>query len=275
MTDRLWLADPWRSRLTQHGLSTVDAFLHWTEGRRVSWRENGLETIRIELRTAADPLLVGYLKRYVRSQGHWSYFRHAGRLRREAAALRWLQERSLNVPPLLAWGVRSRWGVVTASFLLTEAVEGAETLEALWRHAAPAPAIRRRMLALLARLIGRLHQAGFFHGNLYARNLLWRPVSNEWFLIDFPASRWQSIAPMKIYYAVRDLSSLMKDLRRTVPRPDRFRFLRDYVAARWPVLAPQTADRTTRRLWQRVHRHLAWRQWRQSLRKGARGPGPG
>ncbi len=273
MTDRLWLDDSWRSRLTQHGLSTLNAFLHWPDGQLVSSRENGLETLRIELRAGTEPALVGYLKRYSGYRGHWSYFRHVSRLRREAAALQWLQERSLNVPPLLAWGVRSSWGVVSASCLLTAGVEGAETLEALWRRAVPAPAIRRRMLALLARLIGRLHQAGFFHGNLYARNLLWRPKPEEWFLIDFPASRWQSMALIRPYYAVRDLSCLMKELRRAVSRTDRLRFLRDYVTVQCPAASPALTKRIVRRLWRQVYRHLAWREWRQSVIRRVMGNG--
>jgi len=263
MTDRLWFADPWRGHLQACGLSTIDAFLHWSEGLRVSWRATGLETIRITVPAADGPPLAGYLKRYARYQGHWSYFRHAGRLRREAAALQWLRERSLNAPQLLAWGIRSRWGAVTASFLLTAEVEGAEQWAELWRRSAPGD--RSQLLPRLAGLIGRMHRATFIHGNLYSRNILVSTGTGEPYLIDFPSSRMTPPWPIGSFGVVRDLGGLLTDLDLTVPEDTRC-FWTAYGEARWPDASPEARGRMVRRLERRIERHTAHRRIRLELK---------
>ncbi|MBI3621714.1 MAG: hypothetical protein HY208_05945 [Nitrospirae bacterium] len=265
MTDRLWLADAWRERLTQCGLFTVEAFLRWTDGRRVSWRENGLETLRIELQDATTPTLVGYLKRYSRFRGEWSYVRHARRLRREAAALLWLHERSLNAPPLLAWGVRSSWGVIVGSFVLTQEVEGADTLAEVWRRAAQTPAERHQLLARLAGVIGRVHHAGFIHGNLYGRNLLITAGSGDVHLIDFPACRMNPPWPISVFGAARDLSGLLNDLG-PLSDEETATFLAVYGDARWPDHSPAARTRLVHRLEGRIRRHAAARRIRLQLK---------
>jgi tRNA A-37 threonylcarbamoyl transferase component Bud32 len=268
MTDRLWLADPWRIHLHHRGLSTIDTFLSWTDGRRVSWRMNGLETLRITVPAADGSALVGYLKRYAGYRGRWSYFRHAGRLRREAVALQWLQERSLKVPPLLAWGIRSRWGIVTASFILTAEVEGAETLDALWYRAASTD--RSRLLVRLATVIGRMHRTGFIHGNLYGRNILIATGTGEPYLIDFPASRMNPPWPIGTFGMVRDLSGLLSDLDPLLSE-EATRFLAAYAEARWPDRPLDARERMVRRLARRISRRTAARRIRLALeRKNSR-----
>jgi tRNA A-37 threonylcarbamoyl transferase component Bud32 len=269
MTDRLWLADAWRERLASHGLTTVDAFLQWTDGRLVSRRENGLETIRIELRTSTAPGLAGYLKRFRRFRGRWRNFRHVGRLRREAEALQWLQERSLNVPPLLAWGVRSNWGVMTASFVLTKEIEGADTLAEVWRRVAQAPAERRQLLARLAACIGRVHRTGFIHGNLYGRNILMATGSGDFYLIDFPDSRMNPPWPIGAHGVTRDLSGLLNDLVNDLAPlfdAETAEFLTVYGEARWPDRGQEARARMVQQLKERIRRHAAARQIRLQLK---------
>jgi len=262
MTDRLWLADAWRERLASHGLSTVEAFLQWSEGRPVSQRQNGLETIRIELRTSTVPGPAGYLKRFRRFRGRWRNVRHPGRLRREAAALQWLQERSLNAPPLLAWGVRSSWGVITASFVLTKEVEGTDTLDTVWRRVAPAE--RHQLLARLAACIGQVHRAGFIHGNLYGRNILLATGTGDVYLIDFPACRMNPPWPISTLGMTRDLSGLLNDLA-PLSDDETAKFLAVYGEARWPDCLPDARARMGHRLGGRIRRHAATRQIRLRL----------
>jgi tRNA A-37 threonylcarbamoyl transferase component Bud32 len=252
MTDAFRAADEWRPLFGRHRLSTMAAWLTTIHGQRVSWRYDGLETIRVDLSDDSGRTRSCFLKRYAAYRGLWSYYWRVRRLRREIDALRWLAERSFPAPVLIAWGVRRHWGMVTAACLVTAGLDDVRTLE-------NDPA--GRFAPVLARLIGRLHRAGFFHGNLYARNILFRPSTGDLFLIDFPACRIEPPWPITSHAAVRDLSCLLHD---PVPAAadDAVRFIAAYVEARWPEHDQAARVRIAGRLERRIRLHAAVRRSR-------------
>jgi len=259
MSERLWLADRWRPVLTRHGFDHLDAFLTTTRGRRVSWREEGLETLAVELpgETIARTIFV---KRYGRYRGDWHYYYRAGRLRHEAEALRWLATHGFPAPGLIAWGDRRCGGVTTASFLTTAGLEETVTLAQYLSDGTP---LGQAPIEALWRLVGRLHRAGFFHGNLYRRNILLRPTTGELFVIDFPASRIGPPWPLCAYAAIRDVSGLAHDLC-SERSPDEW--FADYARGRWPDAAPGEINRRAIAVRRRVERHQARRQRRRARR---------
>ncbi len=258
MADRLWIADAYHGLFHRHRLTTVDTFLRWTQGERVSARNDGLETIRVVLPDDPEPPVIGYVKRYARWRGEWSYLRHVRRLRREIAALSWLERRRIAVPALIAWGIRRRWGMITAAFLVTREVAGAEPLSRWIESGWPSMPTRKRRRAVraLAELVGAMHREGFFHGNLYFRNILIQPDRAGCVLIDFPACRIAPLLPRRDYFTIRDLSALVKERHHAMSPFIRGRFLKIYVRRRWPHCTSHSINKKTRRLWNGIARRL-------------------
>jgi tRNA A-37 threonylcarbamoyl transferase component Bud32 len=132
-----------------------------------------------------------------------SFFRGPPALR-EWRALREAEARGLPVPKALALGTR-RDGAARASFLATEFIPQAVSLEDLLRDALSWPE-RRQIISQTALLIRRMHDAGFFHRDLHPGNLLARPGEREFelFLLDLQrtdvdpfnaqAKRWRDLA---------------------------------------------------------------------------------
>jgi hypothetical protein len=111
--------------------------------------------------------------------------REAALLAREAAALRALE--LPGVPRLLADG-----HAAPTPYLARELVEGVALDEALAGGIAP-PALAR-LLAALAAELGRLHEAGFIHGDVQPANVVLRPGGSP-ALIDFASARaWREPA---------------------------------------------------------------------------------
>jgi len=88
----------------------------------------------------------------------------------EFANLAWLRSHGFGAPRPLVAGVLRRLGLPRFQFLATQAIPTARTLaEALARDAR---AERTVSLELLAREVARLHELGFVHRDLFARNVL-------------------------------------------------------------------------------------------------------
>jgi len=158
-----------------------------------------------------------------------------------------------------------RGGACRDTLLATETIEDAAPLWA-WLRQGPAPAARRRLVWRLARMVQRMHDAGFSHRDLKAPNVLVaadggggpRPV-----LIDLDGARPGRRVPAG--RRARDLMRLSVSLDEwgVARRTDRLRFLRAYLGPRG-CPAPVTtagrrrgrtaAGRRLRRWWRRIAR---------------------
>jgi len=88
----------------------------------------------------------------------------------EFANLTWLLRNGFAAPPPRLAGVLSRAGLPRYQFLLTEFQEDAPTLEEFC--ASSTERVRAPVLSALAQDLARMHQLGFVHRDLFARNLI-------------------------------------------------------------------------------------------------------
>jgi tRNA A-37 threonylcarbamoyl transferase component Bud32 len=189
-----------------------------------------------------------------------------------------VQALGLRTPELLAVAERRRRGCVRESFLVARFAAEATPLPAL------APALRadrRRRRALAHRLgdaIGRLHAAGLDHRDLKHSNLM-ADAGDALILLDLEAVEAPPMLTLRRRVrALGQLEAYAADLYPWLPRTDRLRFLRAYLAHA-PGLAPRRRELAARvEAW--AGRRLAeWalrpRPDRDRFPLAPRSPGPG
>jgi tRNA A-37 threonylcarbamoyl transferase component Bud32 len=171
---------------------------------------------------------------------------------REAASLASLRAAGMPAPRPLAW-----FAGRGASAVVMEHLEHRETLrELLEREGAPRA---RARLAHLARLVARLHAAGFYHRDLYLEHVVVRGAEPEDLaLLDAGRARRER-APRE-RWRVKDLAALELSTPARVGAVERLRFLARYLDARGVL------DRGRRRAFARAVRRKAARLARHAPR---------
>ncbi len=169
----------------------------------------------------------------------------AARCVREAAVLQALERDSLPAPRWLATGEDEEG----RAFLLVEEVSGAKPLaEAMATLDASG---RRNLAARVGQALGRLHAAGFFHRDLYAKHVLVR--EDDIYLLDWQRAWRGPWIPRAA--RIRDLAALHATVPETlVGVRERVAFLRAYESDRSaarPLMAE--VDRVACRLRRRRH----------------------
>lgn len=126
---------------------------------------------------------------------------------------------------VVAVAERRRAGFLARSYQLMEEIPGATTLQKFLR-AGGRP--NRELIREAARLVARLHDEGFTHGDLNERNLV-LDAQGRLFLIDLDALEFAPRARAAV-----DLGRLARDVSKhaSVTRADREAFLRHYCRAR-------------------------------------------
>jgi hypothetical protein len=161
---------------------------------------------------------------------------HGTRARSEFSALEAL-EPLVPVPVrAAAWGERRALGFALRSVLVTELLEDAIDLKA-WRlsfaRGDRSRGERERLvqsLPELARLLRRIHDAGFFAANAFQKNVLWRPdapAAESFSLVDLPFARCTG-RPLSRRRRVYDLACLDKDASMVLSSSERLRFFLAY-----------------------------------------------
>jgi tRNA A-37 threonylcarbamoyl transferase component Bud32 len=146
----------------------------------------------------------------------------------------------VGVPTARVVGVAERrvLGLLIRSYQLMEEIPNAVTLRKLMRNGgAPTPEQTRAA----ARLVARLHEEGFIHGDLNERNLM-LDGEGRLYLIDLDALEFLGSVP--VARAAQDLARLARDLSRhvAVSRAQREIFLRHYCRVRGLRRVPRPAD---------------------------------
>ena len=174
---------------------------------------------------------------------------------------------------------RRRGPFLVDTLLATEPVDGEPLSD--WLRSRPPAAERRAVARRLARLIRRMHEAGFSHRDLKAPNILVAPAHGpgvQPVLVDL-----DGLAPVGRVSARRRAQNLMRlsvslDEWGVARQTDRLRFLRAYLAPAG-CLAPITTRRrrgraepgeALRRWWERIER-LSIRKWATLQRKTEQG----
>jgi tRNA A-37 threonylcarbamoyl transferase component Bud32 len=129
-------------------------------------------------------------------------------------------------------------GLLVRSYQLMEEIPNAVTLRKMMRNGG---APTREQTRAAARLVARLHEEGFVHGDLNERNLM-LDGEGRLFLIDLDALQFLGVVPPA--RAARDLQRLSRDFAKhpAVSRGHRELFLRHYCRARGLKRVPRPAD---------------------------------
>lgn len=191
-------------------LADPDRFLE--EGELLAGRGNSCRIARVEIAGNAY-----VLKRYDRRG--WVYsFRHV--FKRSRALRTWLVAWNLRIrgfsvaEPMVCFEERN-WRFLGRSYILSEHLEGRQTLTTFW--ATLTPPEKTQLVAQAAAMLGTLHRAACIHGDTNWDNLLVRR-DEEGFafsLVDFDCAR--ILAKPDPRRARRDIGHFLRDLDRLEP----------------------------------------------------------
>ncbi|MCQ4294189.1 lipopolysaccharide core heptose(I) kinase RfaP [Pseudomonas stutzeri] len=154
----------------------------------------------------------------------------------EWRALQRLHQAGVPTMTAVAYGERGGNPATQHSFIITEELAPTVSLEdfaADWPENPPAPALKRALIAEVARMAGTMHRAGVNHRDFYICHFLLhtdRPVTASDFrlsLIDLHRAQTRSQTPRR--WRNKDLAGLyFSALEIGLTRGDKLRFLRDY-----------------------------------------------
>ncbi len=236
--------DPaYEAALLRCGLNTVELALARVEGRVVAWSRT-TDTLFI---TGCGCCPGFYLKRYF-------YPRWRNRLRgmmrgtllgphraaAEYATLDEMRRIGVSVVRPVACGARRVGPLLSACFLITEAVPHARNLttfarDVLSRRERLSPALQSAATKRLARQVALMHARGVRHGQLFWRNIVIRtdPLGEpEFFLLD-ARPRWSMLARLfRRSTCEADLAQLAVSAEPFASRAMAVRFLREYARVR-------------------------------------------
>lgn len=274
-SDLMVIDPPFRGRLAAHGLDTVARVLACGGDHLAAWSRTS-DVIRVDFTDGPGAV---FIKRYhyPRWRHRWrAFFRGvffgASRARNEFHTLQRMRALGIHAVRPVAWGERRFTHFVQSCFLITEAVPEAMSLAAFAQsYGRPeqgrraSPRVRHEFLRSLAEEIRRMHEAGFVHQDLFWRNVLVRPLSQERFEFYFlDASlgrrirRARARREKKFVYDLAALSVLAPDF---CSRADQLRFMRTYLNA-------STLSETDRAWLLDVQRH--WGLYRETELKRLR-----
>lgn len=208
-------------------------------------------------RPEGAPLEVFY-KQYEYGPGRWRFFGRASKARREFENYAVFERLGLRAARPVACGEeRDAWGRLRRAFILTCAVAGALPLwDFVQRHCpdrrnAASRRLRQELLREIALATRRMHESGFFHHDLFWRNILvtWSGEGSPrvWW-IDCPRGGFDRWSPWRWRRRLRDLASLDKLAVRVCARAERLRFVLLY-------LGRSRLDATAKRLIRAVARY--------------------
>lgn len=151
----------------------------------------------------------------------------------EWMAIHWLTQQHVPTMEAVGYGVSAGCAATRQSFLITKAIEGAQSLEEVclgWRDTPPPTAHKRALIHRVAEMVGRMHRSGMVHRDCYLCHFLCRANSDQGFslqLIDLHRASIYKTPSSRLL--VKDLSGLAfssQDIGLTMR--DRLRFIKTY-----------------------------------------------
>jgi tRNA A-37 threonylcarbamoyl transferase component Bud32 len=172
-----------------------------------------------------------FYKQYEYRPRNWWYFFRQSKARREFENYAVLAGLGIATAERIAFGeIRDRLFRVRRSVLVTRQVPGAQPWREAWAESSPPQ--RRALLQQLAEMTRRIHAAGFYHYDLYFRNLLVTQTAAGpaiWW-IDCPRGRWVSWPYIRRHFRCKDLATLDRSaVDAGWSRATRLRFLLAYL----------------------------------------------
>jgi tRNA A-37 threonylcarbamoyl transferase component Bud32 len=206
----------------------------FTEGRPV---KPGVLIKPAELTMPDGSKLQAFYKQYEYASPSWHFFCRRSKARAEFESYGAFARLGIPCAERLAVGeMRDGLGRLLHAFILTRAIAGARTLtefvqqECPDRHTLASRTLRNSLLRQLAVLTRRLHDGGFFHNDLYWRNILvtWdRAAEPRLWWIDCPRGRYALFR--RAHPRLKDLACLDKMASRLCTRAERLEFVKQYL----------------------------------------------
>jgi hypothetical protein len=239
-TEHIRIDPAYRERLRACGLADVAGVLARIEGRVTAWSRT-TETLHVPGPHGQPGFFIKrhYFARWgnrLRSALRGTFF-GAHRGLAEYRALNTM--RALGVPAVrpVAYGSRRVLHFLTACFLITEETPEAQNLTTFALDVVAGRRCLSRtdrclVVRTLAEQLAALHATGFWHGNLFWRNVLLRygPGGRpEFFFLDpQPPHAWERLGAGGGWWS-RELAQLLVSASSFTTRTERLRFLRHYL----------------------------------------------
>jgi tRNA A-37 threonylcarbamoyl transferase component Bud32 len=155
---------------------------------------------------------------------------------REALTLRRLRRAGIGCPEWIADGADGKG----RAFLVVEALGGSKDLRRFLADSKGAKSDRRRFARHLAKMLAKLHNAGFSHPDLYAKHILIHPSDGRISFLDWQRSRQHHHVSLEEGW--RDLAALDATLTDDLATArERLLCLRAYMSARLAARLQQSA----------------------------------
>jgi tRNA A-37 threonylcarbamoyl transferase component Bud32 len=182
------------------------------------------------------------------------YFMLPSKARKEWFLAYRLQKKNLDVPRPLGWIEKGRWGLISESYYLSEAVgSGTSLIDFLNLEMKVA-------IEPLAKKVKAFHDAGLFHKDLHGGNFLWDGES--FFLTDL--HRAEILRSVSLGQRLQNLSHLFHSLRSHWGREDFLRFLMDYFGE--GSLDPEKREACLRKIFSSME-ELQGRWWKSRTKR--------
>lgn len=177
-----------------------------------------------------------------------------GRAARSRKASVMLEDCGLLSPEIVAMGQRKIGTIVIKSFLLTRSVENSASLYEYVHGDKLNPSDRKTFITQLGTVIGRMHSAGIFHGDLRPGNILIKESQGSFafYFLDNERTRRFKVLPEKL--RIKNLVQINMFRINELCATDRMRFYKSYLTENTgeidtpKELAKIVAEKTTRRL---------------------------
>ena len=258
--DLLLIEPAWREALACLGLDSCLAVVrHFTQNTVV--KPGVLVKPTILPGPAGDGIPVFY-KQYEFASLSWRFLGRASKARREWESYTAFAECGVRCAERIAVGEeRDGMGRLRRAFLITRAVPGSKTLmefveqDCAERSQPGSRSLRNQLLVQLAAMTRRIHERGFFHNDLYWRNILVTRLGNdapELWWIDCP--RGHHARFHREHRRVKDLACLDRMASLHCTRGERLRFVRAYLGEHFSAAEIKrlalAVDSYRRRRWQ-------------------------
>jgi tRNA A-37 threonylcarbamoyl transferase component Bud32 len=236
--DLLLIEPAWREAFARLRLDSCGAVVrHFTQNRIV--KPGVLVKPTVLPGPAGDAIPVFY-KQYEFASPSWRFVGRASKARREWDSYTAFAECCVPCAERIAAGEeRDGLGRLRRAFLITRTVPGAKTLtefveqDCADRSLPGSRSLRNQVLVQLAAMTRRIHEHGFFHNDLYWRNILVTRAANgapELWWIDCP--RGHHARFHREHRRVKDLACLDRMASRHCTRSERLDFVRAYLDTR-------------------------------------------
>jgi tRNA A-37 threonylcarbamoyl transferase component Bud32 len=181
-----------------------------------------------------------YYKQYFHPSPSWRFWIRPSKARREYANYAVFEQLGVACAQRVACGESRDWlGRLRHAFILTRAIPQTITLLDFSRALPPlrdiqVRAVRAAVASQLAQMVRRLHEARFFHNDLYWRNILVQHRDGDlprlWW-IDCPRGRFSRRSLACRRRRVKDLAALDLEAAKHCSRTERVRFLLEYLGS--------------------------------------------